>query len=110
MEQSCRLTEQPLTFTVGAIYKHESLFAQYDAIILLNENNNSVLLPVINEAGYTNAYIKASDLDKLKFYFENEFVPGMIYNDYTLEEVAELPREKIAQYYEDYQTHINRMK
>lgn len=40
IEQLCKLTEQPLTFTVGAIYKHEPLFAQYEAIILLNEDNN----------------------------------------------------------------------
>lgn len=110
IEQPCKLTEQPLTFTVGAIYKHEPLFAQYEAIILLNEDNNAVLLPVVDEAGYTNAYIKASDLEKLKHYFEEEFVPGMLCQNYTPDEVAALTREGIAPYYEDYQAHIKRMK
>lgn len=110
MEQPCKLTEQSLQFTVGAIYKHESLFAQYDAVILLNENNNAVLLPVVNEAGYTNAYIKASDLGKLRHYFEEEFIPALLCLGYSADEVAELTREDIAPYYEDYQTHINRMK
>lgn len=110
IEQPCELTEQPLTFTVGAIYRHESLFAQYEAIILLNEDNNAVLLPAVDEAGYTNAYIKASDPDKLKQYFEEEFVPGMLYRNDDSDEAAELTREDIAPYYEDHQTHINRLK
>ncbi|MGM9662064.1 MAG: hypothetical protein ACI3WR_03120 [Oscillospiraceae bacterium] len=110
IEQPCKLTEQPLTFTIGAIYEHEPLFAQYEAIILLNEDNNTALLPVVSEAGYTNAYIRASDPDRLELYFEKEFVPGMLFQDYTPDEAAELSREDIAPYYEDYQTHINRMK
>ena len=109
-EQPCKLTEQPLTFTVGAIYRHESLFAQYEAIILLNEDNNAVFLPVVNEAGYTNAYIKASDPDKLKHYLEEEFVLGMLFENYIPDEAATLAREDISPYYEDYHTHINRMK
>ncbi|MGN1399646.1 MAG: hypothetical protein ACI4WG_06595 [Erysipelotrichaceae bacterium] len=110
IEQPCKLTEQPLTFTIGAIYKHDSLFAQYEAIILLNEANNAVLLSVVDEAGYSNAYIKASDPEKLKYYFEEEFVPGMLYQNYNPDEIATLTREEISSYYEDYQTHIKRMK
>lgn len=110
MEQPCKLTEQPLKFTVGAIYNHDSLFAQYDAIILLNEDNNAVFLPVMEEACYTNAYIKASNVDALKYYLENEFVPGLLLQNSSGEKVVEMTREEIGFYYEDYQAHINRMK
>lgn len=63
---------------------------------------------MIEEAGYTNAYIKANDLDKLNHYFEKEFIPGLLLKDDA--SVAELTREEIAKFYEDYQTHIKRMK
>lgn len=109
MEQPCKLTEQPLKFTVGAIYDHDSLFAQYEAVILLNEENNAVLLPVIEEAGYTNAYIEASNLSELSQYFEEEFIPGLICIGVSEEEIAELTREDIEPYYENYESHVKRM-
>ncbi len=109
MEQPCKLTEQPLKFTVGAIYNHASLFAQYEAVILLNEENNAVLIPVIEEAGYTNAYIKASNLSELSQYLEEEFIPGLICIGVSEEEIAGLTREDIAPYYENYESHVKRM-
>lgn len=36
-----RLTDEPVVFTVGAIYRRISLFAQYDAVILCNEQIKS---------------------------------------------------------------------
>ena len=109
LEQQVSVEGGPLRFTVGAIYRHTQLFAQYDAVTLSGGQIERIFGSRMEETGYTNAYIKASDADALKAYMENEFVPALDTRGMTEEEIRSVPREAFNAYYEDYETHINRM-
>ncbi|MDD5919299.1 MAG: hypothetical protein PUD73_09465 [bacterium] len=104
------LTKEPVVFTVGAIYRRTSLFAQYDAVILCNEQINPIFYAVEENMCFTAAYVKASDLQGLTDYLENEFVPGLLVknSELTQEEIDAIPREEIAAYYENYAYHQHR--
>ena len=110
MYQDTKISDTPLKFTVAGIYRHNPVFAQFEAVALINEQISLVFSDIVEELGYTNAYVKASDPDALKDYFENEFIPHLMTDGLTEEEIASLPREDLQAYYEDYQTHINRMR
>lgn len=104
------LTEDPVVFIIGAIYRRTSLFSQYDAVILCNEQTNPEFFAVAEDIGYNAAYIRATDLQALKDYLENEFVPALIVenNEMTQEEIDAFSREEAGNYYEDYITHCGR--
>ena len=108
--QNTRISDEALEFTVAAIYRHSPLFAQFDAVALINEQITEVFDGILDEQGYTNAYIKASDKELLKIYFEEEFVPGLEIKGLSEEQIAAIPREDLKAYYEDYETHMKRMK
>lgn len=105
-----RLTDEPIVFTVGAIYRRTSLFAQYDAVILCNEQINPIFYAVEEDMCFTAAYVKASDLQGLTDYLQNEFVPGLLVknSELTQAEIDAIPREELTNYYEDYATHQHR--
>lgn len=107
--QNSNITEQPLEFTVGAIYRHTSVTAQFEAAALINEQMISVFSDIVAEMGYTNVYIKASDQNALKEYLDNEFLPHLALEGLTEEQISVIPREEISAYYEDYESHIHKM-
>lgn len=59
---------------------------------------------------FTAAYVKASDLQGLTDYLENEFVPGLLVKNsqLTQAEIAAIPQEELTNYYEDYAAHQGR--
>ena len=64
----------------------------------------------MEELGYTNAYVKASDLTALRAYFDEEFIPQLQLIGLSEEEISAIPREDLKAYYEEYDAHMNRMK
>lgn len=64
-------------FTVGAVYKNHCEFANYDVVILVNDRINSDMLQLDPNAGYSLAYVKASDISAFDDYLENEFYPHL---------------------------------
>lgn len=110
MYQPVQISDTPMEFTVAAIYRHQQEFAQYEAVVLINDQIVNVFGNQVEELGYTNAYIKAEDPDELKNYLETEFVPGLIVKDMTPEEISSFPREEAALYYRDYETQSSLMK
>ena len=108
--QETRISEEPLSFTVAGIYRHESLFAQFDAVALINSQIYAVFSDTVDELGYTNAYIKATDLTALKKYLDEDFIPHLQLKGLSEEEIASIPQEELKAYYEEYTAHMNRMK
>lgn len=106
--QETNVSDEPLEFTIGAIYRHTPLFAQFEAIALINEQLVQVFSDIVEEMGYTNVYIKASDADALKTYLDTEFIPHLSLKGLSEEEIAAIPREDLDVYYEDYVKHVNR--
>ena len=94
--QESNIIDKPMEFIVAGIYRHEPLFAQYEALVLINDQMKSIFYQRAEEFGYTNLYIKASDVDALRNYLETDYIPGL-----TPEDVG---------YFEDYETHMKRMK
>ena len=64
----------------------------------------------VDELGYTNAYIKATDLTALKKYLDEDFIPHLQLKGLSEEEIASIPQEELKAYYEEYTAHMNRMK
>lgn len=110
MYQEAKLSDKPMWFTVAGIYSHTELFAQFEVIVLINDQILRIFNDYVEELGYTNAYIKASDLDTLTEYLKNEFIPHLATNGLSEEEIKAIPREELDVYHEDYQTHMKRMK
>ena len=107
--QQTSLRDEPLTFTVAAVFRQTPLFAQYTAVALINDQLTDVFGEVVEEFGYTNLYIKASDLIGLTRYLETEFIPGLEVKHLTDEQIAALRGEDFTAYFEDYPTHMKRM-
>lgn len=107
--QETNASDEPLEFTVAGIYKHSPLFAQFEAVALINDQISSVFSDKVDELGYTNAYVKASDLTALKTYLDEEFVPHLQLKGLSEEEIAAIPEEELKAYYEEYDAHMNRM-
>ena len=99
-----------MEFTVAAVYRRQPEYAQYEAVILTNDQIADLFADRMEEMGYTNVYIKAADLNRLKDYFESVFVPGLIVKDMAPEEVSSFLREDAALYYRDYETNDSLMK
>ncbi len=110
LRQETTLSAVPLEFTVGAIYRHSSLFAQYEAVALIDDQLTSLFGERVDELGFTNAYLKAADVQALKDFLDNDFTPQLPLKGLTPEEIATIPREDLKAYYETYEYHINRMK
>ena len=100
----------PMEFTVAGIYRHTPLFAQYEAVALINEQILRIFSEIVNELGYTNAYVKASDQTALRTYFDEEFIPHLPLKGLSEEEIAAIPKEDLKAYYEEYDDHMERMK
>ena len=77
---------------------------------MLNDQMLNLLSEKVDELGYTNAYVKGSDISKLKAYLDNDFIPHLVLKDLSQEEIAALSREQLQVYYEDYESHMKRMK
>ena len=107
--QETKASDEPLEFTVAGIYHHSPLFAQFEAAALVNEQISSVFSDKVDELGYTNAYVKASDLTALKTYLNEEFVPHLQLKGLSEEDIAAIPEEELHAYYEEYDAHMNRM-
>ncbi len=108
--QETKASDEPLEFTVAGIYRHSPLFAQFEAVALINDQLIRVFSDKVDELGYTNAYVKASDLIALKAYFDEEFIPHLQLKGLSEEEISAIPREDLKAYYEEYDAHMNRMK
>lgn len=108
--QETKASDEPLAFTVAGIYRHPPLFAQYEAVALINDQILRVFSEKVDELGYTNAYVKASDLTALREYFDEEFVPHLPLKGLSEEEIAAIPKENLKAYYEEYDAHMKRMK
>ncbi|MBP5255380.1 MAG: hypothetical protein J6Z23_08390 [Lachnospiraceae bacterium] len=108
--QETKASDTPLTFTVAGIYRHTQLFAQYEAVALINDQLSQVFSDKADEMGYTNAYVKASDLMALRAYFDEAFIPHLQLKGMSEEEIAAIPKEVKKAYYETYEAHMNRMK
>ena len=108
--QETKASDEPLTFTVAGIYRHSPLFAEFEAVALINDQIVSVFSDKVDELGYTNAYVKASDLTALKTYLDEDFVPHLQLKGLSEEEIAAIPEEVLKAYYEEYDAHMNRMK
>ena len=107
--QETKITDTPMEFTVAGIYAHPDLFAQFEAIALINDQIEQVFSERVEELGYTNAYVKAADPAALKAYFDNDFIPHLEMKGLSEEEIAAIPRDELKAYYEDYRTHMDRM-
>ena len=108
--QETKASDEPLTFTVAGIYRYSPLFAEFEAVALINDQIVSVFSDKVDELGYTNAYVKASDLTALKTYLDEDFVPHLQLKGLSEEEIAAIPEEVLKAYYEEYDAHMNRMK
>ncbi len=108
--QETKVSDQPLEFTVAGIYRHTPLYAQFEAVALINDQISRVFSDIVDEMGYTNAYVKASDPAALKTYFDEEFIPRLQLKDISEEEIAAIAEEDLRVYYEEYDAHMNRMK
>jgi|GEM_PF-4283194 len=107
--QDTKASDEPLSFTVAGIFRQAPLFAQFEAVALLNDQIIRIFSDKVDELGYTNAYVKASDLTALKAYFDEEFVPHLQLKGLPEEEIAAIPQENLKVYYEEYDAHMNRM-
>ncbi|MDO4416466.1 MAG: hypothetical protein Q4C20_15445, partial [Erysipelotrichaceae bacterium] len=107
--QETNASDEPLEFTVAGIYKHSPLFAQFEEVALINDQISLAFSDKVDEPGYTNAYVKASDLTALKTYLDEEFVPHLQLKGMSEEEIAAIPEEELKAYYEEYDAHMNRM-
>ena len=108
--QETKLTDAPLEFTVAGIYRHIELFAQFEAVVLTGGQIEQLFAGIVDELGYTNAYIKASDTAALKAHLDDGFIPHLPLKGLSEAEIAELPPEDLKAYYEDYSAHMNRMQ
>ncbi|MBQ4166016.1 MAG: hypothetical protein IJD85_06800 [Oscillospiraceae bacterium] len=108
--QECKVSDVPLEFTVAGIYRHEPIYAQFEAVILISEQILTVFSDKVDELGYTNAYIKSTDEGQLKSYLDTEFVPHLVVKGMSKEEIVAIPREELTVYYADYVTHVTQMK
>lgn len=81
--------------------------AQYDAVILRNAQVSPVFYAVEEDMCFTAADVKASDLQGLTDYLENEFVPGLLVknSELTQADIDAIPRDTLTTYYEDYAAH-----
>lgn len=93
--QESKISDEPLKFTVVGIYRHSPLFAQFEAVALINEQIRQVFSDKVDELGYPNAYVKASDLTELKTYFDEEFIPHLQLKGLSQEEIAAIPAEDL---------------
>ena len=110
LRQETKKSGVPMEFTVGAIYRHSPLFAQYEAVALIDDQLTSLFGERVDELGFTNAYLKAADVQALKDFLDNDFIPQLPLKGLTPQEIATIPREDLKAYYETYEYHINRMK
>lgn len=108
--QETKVTEEPLSFTVAGIFSREPLFAQFEAIAVINDQINRIFADIVDEMGYTNVYIKASDLTALKKHLDEEFIPHLQLKGLSEEDIAGIPKEELKAYYEEYEAHLKRMK
>jgi hypothetical protein len=108
--QESKASDEVMEFTVAGIYRHTSLFAQYEAVALINNQILRIFSEIVDEMGYTNAYVKATDLTLLKAFFDEEFIPQLQLKGMSEEEIAVIPEEDLKAYYEEYDDHMNRMK
>ena len=107
--QETRAAEEPMEFTVAGIYRQTPLFAEFDAVALANEQILSIFTDKVQEFGYTNAYIKASDVTAMKAYLDEEFTTHLGLEGLTEEQIAAIPKEDLKASYEEYDAHMNRM-
>ena len=108
--QETKISDVPMEFTVAGIYRHTPLFAQYEAVALINEQIVRIFSEIVDELGYTNAYVKASDLAALRTYFDEGFIPHLPLKGLSEEEIAAVPKEDLKVDYEEYDYHMERMK
>ena len=107
--QDTKASDEPLSFTVAGIFRQTPLFAQFEAVALLNDQISSIFSDKVDELGYTNAYVKASDFTALKSYFDEEFVPHLQLNGLSEGDISAIPEEDLRVHYEEYNAHMNRM-
>lgn len=108
--QETKVTEEPLSFTVAGIFRQEPLFAQFEAVAVTNDQINRIFADIVDEMGYTNVYIKASDLIALKKYLDEDFTPHLQLKGLSEEDISGIPKEELKAYYEEYEAHMKRMK
>ena len=108
--QETKASDEPLKFTVAGICRHSPLFAQFEAVALINDQLIRVFSDKVDELGYTNAYVKASDLIALRAYLDEAFIPHLQLKGLSDEEIAAIPEEILKAYYEEYDAHMNRMR
>ena len=107
--QETKITGEPMEFTVAGIFRHAELFAQFEAIVLINEQISRIFSGIVDELGYTNAYVKASDPSALKAYFDEGFIPHLMLKGLSEDVIASIQAEDLKVSYEDYESHMNRM-
>ncbi len=108
--QETGISDSPMTFTVAGIFRQETLFAQFEAVALINDQITRIFSDRVDEMGYTNAYLKASDLSALKPYLDEDFIPHLQLKGLTEEEISAIPEDVLKAYYEEYDAHMIRMK
>ena len=107
--QETNAADEPLSFTVAGIFRQKTLFAQFEAVALINDQITRIFADKVEELGYTNAYLKASDPAALKKYLDEDFIPHLQLKGLTEEEIEAVPKEELKAYYEEYDTHLSRM-
>ncbi len=108
--QETKITKEPLSFTVAGIFRQGPLFAEFEAVALINDQITRIFADTVDEMGYTNAYIKASDLKALIKYLDEDFISHLQLKGLSEEEIAGIPKEELKAYYEEYEAHMKRMK
>ena len=108
--QETNLSEEKLSFTVAGVFRQDTLFAQYEAVALINDQIVRIFENKVDELGYTNAYVKALDQAALKAFLDEDFIPHLQFKGMTEEEIAALPKEDKKCYYEEYAAHMKRMR
>lgn len=85
-------------FTVGAIYQNHCEFANYDAVILMNEHVNNDILQLDSSAGNSLAYVKANNLSDFEEYLKEKFYPQLSFS--SLSDFRTLPTDVQESYYQ----------
>lgn len=77
---------------------------------MTNDQINRIFADIVDEMGYTNVYIKASDLTALIKHLDEDFIPHLQLKGLSEEDIAGIPKEELKAYYEEYEAHMKRMK
>jgi hypothetical protein len=90
-------TEKKIEFTVGAIYLSVCVNGMFDAAILW-QNPQRSLIKEEEESHWTSAFIKTNNMEEMKEYLKNDFFPYMIFET-DMENANYKSEEELWDYY-----------